>query len=202
MAADEISVFGGKLSPAKQQAAQILAAGGTNISAADAVGVDVTTISRWKTGDELFQGYLSFLRRSSLESCRDRLRTLSGKAVAALEKVLDDPDSKTDEIIKAARAVLEHVAPFGKADAHADIAGAPLLRVNASGSFEIVRGDYDRIGLPDPASIEAERLRQSLAAAAQREDFLADLNRLLEYDPYAGELAALPVPSETHEIAD
>lgn len=188
MGTDESASFGGKLSPAKQQAAQILAAGGTNIAAAEAVNVGVQTVSRWKTTDEVFQGYLAFLRRSSLESCRDRLRTLSGKAVQALERVLDDSDSKTDELIKAARAVLEHVAPFGKGDLHADIADAPSLRVNEAGAFEIVReGGYGRISLADPASIEAERLRQRLAAAAQKQAFVDDLNRLLAYVPGSGE---------------
>lgn len=190
---ENFAFFGEKLSSAKQQAAQILATGGTNIAAAEAVGVGVQTVSRWKTGDDHFRGYLAFLRRSSLESCRDRLRTLSGKAVQALEKVLDDPDSKTDELIKAARAVLEHVAPFGKADSHADIAEAPRLRVTEAGGFEIVReGGFARIKL-DPISQEAERLRQSLAAAAQQQEFLDDLNRLLAYVPGSGE--PTPAPS-------
>ena len=77
------------LTDAQRQVIGLLLCGNNQRKAAEEAGVAEETISRWKSGDAAFVSVLANARRDLWDSQAQRLRHLSGRAVDALEELLD-----------------------------------------------------------------------------------------------------------------
>ena len=93
------------LTPKKIEAAVRLALGQTGIEVALYVDVTPETISHWKKEPE-FQAYLNELKLEAMESSREALRELSGKAVQGLEELITSAKSENVKL-RACTIVLE-----------------------------------------------------------------------------------------------
>lgn len=85
-------------------AAQALAAGAMCKEAAKLVGVTPESISAWKRS-AVFVAYLNECRYQRQDAAMHRLRSMSGKAVEVIEKLMGSPSEQMQ--FKAAAAVLE-----------------------------------------------------------------------------------------------
>lgn len=88
------------LNAAQDKALAALLAGMTQSEAAKEAGVDRTTIYRWLQSDFAFQARLNAGRRERWDADQVRLAALTSKALATVEKAVEDGD------VKASLAVL------------------------------------------------------------------------------------------------
>src|SRR5438876_12422902 len=88
-------LFGEKeLTQQQQTAVELLLQGHTDAQVAAQIGVDRTTIFRWRKSD-FFGAELDHHRRTLMEQSTARLQTLLDPALAILEKQLAGDDPKT-----------------------------------------------------------------------------------------------------------
>ncbi len=98
---------GSKRTARQEEAVLALLETPTIAAAAHKIGVNESTLRRWRAEPE-FQQALDETRREAYSEALHRMRASADKAVDALLKVLEDDDSKPSEQISAARVVLSH----------------------------------------------------------------------------------------------
>lgn len=115
------------LSVSQHQALASLLTGSTVTAAAEAAGVDRTTVNRWRTSDPAFVAMLNSLRVEMAESVRSGLRLLAGDALRAMREILTDPKTPACVRAKVAADVLRYtldtpiLGPTTEKDAQAKI---------------------------------------------------------------------------------
>lgn len=95
----------GDLKPKQEQAAILLVSGMSGKETAESVGVTPETVSQWKK-DPYFEAFTNQLRLETIESSREKLRFLSGKALKRLEHLIDNSESETIKL-KASVEILK-----------------------------------------------------------------------------------------------
>ncbi len=98
---------GSKLTARREQAALALLETPTIAAAANKIGVNESTLRRWRAEPE-FQQALEEARREAFSSALYRIQAGLGKAVDALIAVVEDDQAKPSARISAARTLLEH----------------------------------------------------------------------------------------------
>ena len=76
--------------------------------AAHKAGVGSRSIYRWLREDEAFQAAYNRAKREVVRQAQTRLQQATGKAVAALIAVIDDPLVQASARVSAAKAILEY----------------------------------------------------------------------------------------------
>lgn len=95
------------LSPRQHRAIAALMTTPTIGQAAKTAQVSRAQISRWLAQTD-FQAELERERRAMMKAATDALRVASSEAVAALRRVLADPDTTAAVTVQAASAILSH----------------------------------------------------------------------------------------------
>jgi transposase-like protein len=103
---DKYTGHGEKYTRKKEQAITALMTSSTVEDAADHVGVDRSTLYRWLDRDE-FQRQYREARRSALNQAIARLQQVSRDAVTTLQDVMNDPEARDGDRIRAAEKVLK-----------------------------------------------------------------------------------------------
>ena len=98
---------GSKWTARQEQAVFVLLETPTIAAAANKIGVNESTLRRWRAEPE-FQQALEDARREAYSSALYRIQAGLGKAVDALLAVVDDDQAKPSARISAARTLLEH----------------------------------------------------------------------------------------------
>lgn len=80
------------------------------------------TVSRWRQ-EPAFAALVAHYRRDILQGAADRIRDLTGKAVATIEAILDNPDAPPEDRLRAAKLILEQTKPLAEGMDHADLHG-------------------------------------------------------------------------------
>jgi hypothetical protein len=104
------------LTPAQLAAVESLAAGGTVSDAARAAGVARLTVDGWRDDNPSFIAALNARRQDRHDSVQGRLRSLADKAVATVEKLLDDESVPAPVRLKVAQMVLDAAVGIPKAE--------------------------------------------------------------------------------------
>jgi hypothetical protein len=104
------------LTPAQLAAVESLAAGGTVSDAASAAGVERLTVDGWRGDNPSFIAALNARRQDRRDSVQNRLLGLTDKAVAAMEKMLDDESVPAPVRLKVAQIVLDAAGGIPKAE--------------------------------------------------------------------------------------
>jgi hypothetical protein len=108
---------GSRLSVEQLNAIDVLVLGKTDQETADVVGVARETVTRWRNDNLHFAAALNRQQKSIWTGSHDRLRSLVGKAVDALEVAMDAGDSKAAvEVIKAVGLYGQVQPPSGPVD--------------------------------------------------------------------------------------
>jgi len=131
-----------QLSGQQLEAAALLAAGKTDEETARAVGVTQEAVAVWRSQNPYFVAELNERKKDSWNTAHDRLRGLATKAVDALEKALEDGDTRAAvEVLKAVGLYGNVNEPAGETDAELvlwrqakDWARTELARRGPSGS--------------------------------------------------------------------
>ncbi len=76
----------------QQNAVELLTTGKTDTATAEALGLARETVTRWRLYDPVFRAALHRARASIWQHSTDRLRSLYGNALDAIEATLTDPD--------------------------------------------------------------------------------------------------------------
>ena len=97
---------GGKFSNKKAQAIVALLEKPTIKEAARTVGIAEATIFRWMQDREFQKSYRE-AKRQLVDSAITRLQKITGEAVEALQKVMNDSQTPPSSRVMAARTVLE-----------------------------------------------------------------------------------------------
>lgn len=95
-----------KLSAQHQQAIILLSEGQNNKAVAETLNIAPETISRWKA-DFNFMAELNRLLSANHEDQREKLRRLSGVALATIEDVMQDNEAPHRDKLTAAFKILE-----------------------------------------------------------------------------------------------
>ena len=103
--------IGNSLSIEQRNAIDILVQGTSDLLAAEAVGVTRETVTRWRNTNPNFAAELNKQRQLIWGANHDRLRSLTGKAVDAIEAALDSGDSKVAVDVLKAVALYGNVEP-------------------------------------------------------------------------------------------
>jgi hypothetical protein len=107
----------GRVLTAEQLAAvEILATGGTVAAAAAAAGVARRVADKWRTDDPVFVAELNARKQDRLDRVQGRLRGLAEKAVAAVEKMIEDDGVPAAVRLRAVQLVLDASGGLQKAD--------------------------------------------------------------------------------------
>jgi hypothetical protein len=104
------------ITPAQLAAVEVLASGGTFSDAARAAGVDRLTVDDWRDDNPAFVAELNARRQDRRDSVQSRLRSLADKAVATIEKMLDDESVPAPVRLKVAQIVLDASVGIPKAE--------------------------------------------------------------------------------------
>ena len=107
-------------SPAQTKAVAALLSGTTFTEAAKQVGVDRSTIHRWKK-DPNFAAHYNRERVDYLSAYQEKLRSLVPEAIDVLHKFLKDEDLPPSTRLRAVQTILQsaeldHPAPIGPTD--------------------------------------------------------------------------------------
>lgn len=95
-----------ELSGKQLQVLELLLLGESQRVSAERVGVAEETVSRWVNHDDGFQTELQRRRQDTWDSQRDRLLTLSNKAIDVLEEIVTAPESE-NAALRASLAILK-----------------------------------------------------------------------------------------------
>lgn len=93
--------------PSQLVAIAALVAGATNTTAAEAAGVDRSTLFRWLKGDAEFVAALNLARSEQAERTRAELRGLASEAVATIRELMTSPQTPPAIRLRAAATALE-----------------------------------------------------------------------------------------------
>lgn len=93
------------------------------------------TVSRWRQ-EPAFQAFVAHYRREILQAAADRMRSLTNKAVATIEGILDNPDAPPEDRLRAAKLILEQTKPLAEGMDHADLHGRYRVQFVADGDQE------------------------------------------------------------------
>ncbi len=96
-----------KLKATQERAVLALLETPTIAAAAKQVGVDESTLRRWR-GEPEFMRALEEARREAFGAALFRIQGGTGKAVDALLSIVEDEQAKPQERISAARTLLDH----------------------------------------------------------------------------------------------
>lgn len=110
-----------ELSEKQELALVLLLAGKSDAEAAGELGIDRSTVWRWRKTDSVFEAELNARRQSLWASYSDRLRILVPGALAVLERALESSDP-----IDSWRIALSILKAAGLADI-----GAPVGHIDA-----------------------------------------------------------------------
>jgi hypothetical protein len=101
------------LTPEQEAALSCLLAGKTPQQTAGEAGIAEDALQQWLTGDALFVATLNQRRRERWDAHQERLRALAGKAINALEDLLEHTE---DERVRfqVAMGVLRVVSDVGE----------------------------------------------------------------------------------------
>lgn len=91
------------LSRRQLEAARLIADGKSDAEVAEAIGVDATTVMRWRQRHPAFRAVVNRAGADQLDRVRRKVRALVPLALDRLEKALDDPDDG----MKAALALVK-----------------------------------------------------------------------------------------------
>ncbi len=128
-----------QLSARQERAVELLCAGLRESEAAERLGVNRSTLWRWRTENPAFQATLNLRRREVWEAATERLRNLVPVALDALAAELDGPHR-----LRAAGTVLE-LAGF-RAARNSDIVVRPSGPTTTEG---VEHGRAERAALND-----------------------------------------------------
>ena len=106
------------LTPQQSAAADLLAAGTSVTDAAESIGVARQTVSGWLHNDRVFQAALNRRRDELWSRVTDRLRALLPKAIAVLEREMDQGAASVSAALHVIRACAQYakVQPIGSSD--------------------------------------------------------------------------------------
>lgn len=96
-----------ELTPRQEKAVHALLAAKTMDEAAQVAGCDPKTLWRWRKEPE-FRAALDAARRELFSAAADKLRLGAGEAVAALRRVLADPETAPAVVVQSAAVILSH----------------------------------------------------------------------------------------------
>jgi transposase len=99
------------LSPIQQRAVELLVGGKSIASVARMLNVDRATVYRWKRIPE-FECAIANASKEVFDAVNHRLLRLAMKAMATLDRVLTEADTK--EAVRAAIAILRALGPFAQ----------------------------------------------------------------------------------------
>ncbi len=94
------------LSPLQASVALEIASGRSVTEAAAQAGVHRSTVYEWMHSEPAFNDAVEESRLEYIESLRNQLRSMSAKALARIEGLLDDPAAPPSVVLRAALAVL------------------------------------------------------------------------------------------------
>ena len=94
-----------RLSVSQERVIELLLAGKTQKEAAAEAGVAAETVSRWRKSNDAFREALGARRRELRAAQAERLRSLAGRAMGALEELLESRNGRVR--LGAATAVLK-----------------------------------------------------------------------------------------------
>lgn len=136
-----------KLTIQQQNAIDLLISGSSDREAAQQVGVDRSTITRWRLYHPAFQAKLNAQREAVWGIAKEKLRSLLSQAVDLLAERMNSPTVEDADRIRIALDVLklvklgENMAPHGLTDAETIINKAakrdPLSTFHNASEFEI-----------------------------------------------------------------
>ena len=106
---DPYHLFDNELSPRQHKAIELLLRGLSDAEAAAEIGVDRTTVYRWRTDDPEFLDTLETQRRILWQQSAQRLQTMYQPALDILEKQLTGPDPRL--ALRAAALLLRVASP-------------------------------------------------------------------------------------------
>ncbi len=109
------------LKPAQEKALALILAGRTFEAVAAEVGIDSSTLRRWRSA-VVFREALRSARERALEAAVAALQHAAQRAVGALLEVLDDPEAGAGARTQAAGLILAHAIRAGEADFDARLA--------------------------------------------------------------------------------
>jgi hypothetical protein len=104
------------LTPAQLAAVESLASGGTVSAAAKAAGIERLAVDDWLANHPMFIAELNARRRDRLDQVQGRLRNLADKAVATIERMLDDESLPAAVRLKVVQIVLDASGGIPKAE--------------------------------------------------------------------------------------
>lgn len=110
-------------SPSQRKALAAFAAGKTVSRAAEAAGVDRSSVYRWLRGEPSFIAEVNRIREERVTSIQSKLREMSETAVEVLHKILLDEKAPASVRFKIALAVLDGVGGI-----HAESIGGTDVR--------------------------------------------------------------------------
>ena len=96
-----------KLSAKQISVINTLIAGSSVTDAAKAAGVDRSTVHRWFNSDAQFVAEHNQQRSELVQAQREKLRSLSDKALELIEKLLNDGEASGSLRLRAALAILD-----------------------------------------------------------------------------------------------
>jgi len=94
------------LSAPQAQVALAVAAGASVTEAARKAGIHRSTVYDWMHSEPAFSAAIEEARREYIHLLRHQLRSMSAKALARIEALLDDPSTPASVALRAALAVL------------------------------------------------------------------------------------------------
>ena len=161
----------------QQNAIDLLVQGKTDQEVASTVGVNRVTVTKWRLYDVWFQAELNRRRQDLWGTAAERLRAMLPKALAVLERRLDDYDHGLQAAVQVVKLVgLEKLGrPTGETDGDAIMDALARAKWEASAS-------------PDAKVMQA-LCGPWRATDAQREAVLAELETRMAEEPPA------PVPA-------
>lgn len=142
-----------RLTIEQQKAIETLLTGASDREAAEAVGVNRETVTKWRLYHPAFQAELNYRRQELYEGNADKLRSLVPEAVIVLEGALKDtenPAGRTKaalEILKMVGFCAESIRPSGETSAE-EIMKKAAERVHNEDLFDMTKpniGDFDAV---------------------------------------------------------
>jgi DNA-binding phage protein len=93
--------------PDRRAALRCLKMTGTMSEAAKAAGVSRSSIYRWKNENAAFRALCNRWEREKIDECSDGVTSLLSKAVAALEKALDNGDARAALVVLKSMGIMK-----------------------------------------------------------------------------------------------
>jgi hypothetical protein len=192
----------------QRNAIDMLVTGCTDREAAEAAGLNRSTVTKWRLYHPAFQAELEVQRQATWGAARERLRTLAMSAVDTLEDLMTSPGVEDADRIKVALGILKltelgnGIGHRGETDVNEivrkEAKGDPLISYCTPSDYEVesyevriqaVLNDtdedvvWDVMDAQEKAKKAAERARKKTlkaAKAAEAGDTTAEVVHLME----------------------